>query len=118
MADFIEENVPEDEVILTDDAQSLGIMLLSGRPDLFFDRIDRGDEVWRRALNDPFGEINYFLVTTDERCRAPCVDFVRERYPGVLRDKVPGMRVVFRTKQYVLIELDEEAPRGPSKGDS
>ena len=47
MADFIEENVPEDEMILTDDAQSLGIMLLSGRPDLFFDRIDRGDEVWR-----------------------------------------------------------------------
>ena len=110
VARYIDENVTEDEVVLTDDAQSLGIMLLSGRPDLFFDRIDRGDAEWEATVNDPWGEVDYFLVTTDERCRAPCLDQVRERYPGILRDRVPGMDVVLRTNQYVLIELDERAP--------
>ena len=109
-ADYIEENVSAEEVVLTDDAQSLGIMLLSGRPDLFFDRIDKGDEVWQNTLNDPWGKVDYFLVTTNERCRLPCEDFVRERWPGILRDDVPGMNVVLRTNQYVLVELDEEAP--------
>ena len=118
ITEYIEQNVPEDDVILTDDAQSLGIMLLSGRPDLFFDRIDRGDDAWLRALDDPFGKVDYFLVTTDERCRAPCLDFVRDRYPGVLRDRVPGMHVVLRTKQYVLIELDERAPPESSRDES
>jgi hypothetical protein len=110
IADYIDENVTADEVIFTDDAQTLGIMLLTGKPDLFFDRIDRGDTRWTEELNDPWGNVDYFLVTTDERCRAPCLDQVRERYPGVLRDRFPGLRVVFRTRQYVLVAVDEEAP--------
>ncbi len=116
MADFIEQNVPLDDVILTDDAQSLGIMLLTGQPDRFFDRIDRGDAVWQEALNDPWGKVDYFLVTTNERCRLPCEDFVRERWPGILQDEVKGMDVVFRTNQYVLVKVDEKEPRADEVG--
>jgi hypothetical protein len=111
MADYIDQDVPPGEVILTDDAQTLGIMLLSGRPGDFFDRIDRGDERWNEALNDPFGEVDYFLVTTNERCRPPCEDKVRARYPGILRDREPGMEVVLETPQYVLVAVDPVAPR-------
>ena len=119
MADYVEQNVAADEVVLTDDAQSLGIMLMSGRPDAFFDRIDRGDERWNEALEDPFGDVDYFLVTTNERCRPPCEDKIRARYPAILRDREPGMQVVFRTPQYVLVGVDPIAPRepgGPASG--
>jgi hypothetical protein len=111
MADYITENVPADEVILTDDAQSLGVMLLSGHPDRFFDRIDRGEGPWLEALDDPWGDVEYFLVATNERCRAPCVDLVRERYAGILRDEFPGLRIVFETDRYALIEIDERRPQ-------
>ena len=41
MARWIDANVArEKNAILTDDAQGFGVMLATGRPDLFFDRID------------------------------------------------------------------------------
>lgn len=109
-ADFITDNIDEGEVILTDDAQTLGVMLLTGRPDDFFDRIDRGDAEWMAALDEPFGKVDYLLVSTDERCRKPCEDLVRVRYPGVLRDEVAGMHVIERTGRYAVIEVDPVAP--------
>jgi hypothetical protein len=112
IADWVAANVPEDEVVLTDDALTFGVMLLSGRPDAFFDRIDRGDERWQEALGDPFGEVDYFLVSTDERCPPPCVDEVRARYPELLGEGEPGFEVAYRTKRYVLFELSEPPEDG------
>ena len=120
MADFIKENVGEDEVIQTDDSQSLGVMLLSGDPGRFFDRIDKGDGEWFEQLEDPWGEVEYFLVATNERCREPCVDLVRERYEGILTDDFPGLEIVFETDRYALVAVDETRPAelddGPSAG--
>lgn len=111
MAEFIKDNVSEDAVIQTDDSQSLGVMLLSGDPGRFFDRIDKGDEKWFAQLEDPWGDVDYFLVATDERCRKPCVDLVRERYQGILEDGFPGLEIVFETDRYALVAVDKERPR-------
>lgn len=109
-ANFISANVGKNNVILTDDAQTLGVMLLTGHPDRFFDRIDRGEGPWKAARDHPYGKVDYLLVSTDERCRAPCEDLVRVRYPGLLRNEVEGMHVVYRTGRYALIKVDKRAP--------
>jgi len=113
MATYITDEIPEDAVILTDDAQSLGVMVLTGHPDRFFDRIDKGDGPWNVALNNPWGKVDYFLVSTNERCRRPCVDLIREQWPGVLQGQVPGMEVVFSTDRTALISVAPEPP-GPN----
>lgn len=110
MAEFIKANVGEDEVILTDDSQSLGVMLLSGDPGRFFDRIDKGDEKWFAQREDPWGEVDYFLVATNERCRAPCVDLVRDRYEGILANGFPGLEIVYQTDRYALVSVADERP--------
>jgi hypothetical protein len=111
MADYISENVADDQVILTDDSQSLGVMLLSGDPGRFFDRIDRGDAEWFEQREDPWGEVDYFLVATNERCRAPCTDLIRDRYEGVLANGFPGLEIVFETDRYALVAVAEERPK-------
>ncbi len=116
MARYINGNVPPGDVILTDDAQSLGVMVLTGQPDRFLDRIDRGDTYWNGARDDPWGRVDYMLVATNQRCRAPCVDLVRERYPGILHDSVPGMKVVFRTDRTALIEVAPKPPGASHAG--
>jgi len=110
MADYVEERLEPGARILTDDAQTLGVMLLSGRPDAFIDRIDRGDDAFERLRDAPFGKVDYMLVATDERCRPPCEDIVRTRYPGILSDRVEGLRVLYRTPRYVLVDVAEERP--------
>jgi hypothetical protein len=117
MADQIEEVVGEDDVIATDDAQTLGVMLLSGEPGKFLDRIDQGDGAWRSAVETPYGDIDYLLVSTDERCRFPCLDQVRGIWPDVLKGDEPGMTPVFETRQYVLVKVDETPPNdaGPAE---
>ena len=112
MAEYISANVPAGDVILTDDAQTLGVMLLNGHPDRFFDRIDHGEGPWMAALDEPYGKVDYLLVSTDERCRKPCQDLVRMRYPGILENEVPGMHVVYRTGRYVLVKVDRRPPAG------
>lgn len=116
MADHVKA-LPPDAVTLTDDAQSLGVMLLSGEPNRIFDRIDHGDDIWTAALENPWGRIDYLLVSTDERCRKPCVDLARNAYPGILNDQVPGMKVVFRTGRYALISVADRQPGGPRPPD-
>ena len=62
MARYITDHVHQRNAILTDDSQTLEVMLLRGRPDLFLDRIDHGDMAWRRVLDNPFGRVRYFLL--------------------------------------------------------
>ena len=114
MADYISGHVGKGNVILTDDAQTLGVMLLTGHPERFFDRIDKGEGPWMDALSRPFGRVDYLLVTTYKRCRveSSCHDLARDRYPGILEDAVPGMRVVFSTPGYALVKVAQQAPAG------
>jgi hypothetical protein len=57
MAEHVKENVTARRAILADNAQTFGVILLSGRPALLFDRIDEGDGAWKEILGDPWREI-------------------------------------------------------------
>jgi len=105
MADYVLAHVHKLKSILTDDAQTFSVMLASGRPDLFVDRIDKGDRYWHRVLADPYGRVGYILVS---RFRQP--DQVRECYPKIVRAEVPGTRVAFSNSLFVLVLVARRAP--------
>ena len=63
--------------ILTDNAQTFGVILLTGRPEQFFDRIDKGDARWNDALTDPDGEVQYMLLNRN----AASGDLITEPLP-------------------------------------
>ncbi len=90
--------------VLADNAQSFAVILLTGHPDRFFDRVDKGDERWRRALARPFGNVGFILVTSSPS------DLIKIRYPRAADGGVAGLEPIFRTKRYVLLRV---APRDP-----
>ena len=105
MAEYIDENVSEPNSILTDNAHTFGVILLSGRPDLFFDRIDRGDTVFRSVLDDPFGKVDYMLIGKEAEN-----DLIRAAFPGEAGVDVPGLATAFETERYLLARVDAEEP--------
>lgn len=109
MADYIRTNVARQDSILTDDAQSFAVMLLSGRPDLFVDRIDGGDDAWLDVRESPWGRVRYVLVS-----RIALNDLVLVRYPGLLRNEQPGFRSVFVSERWRLLAVARTRPRAPA----
>ncbi len=93
--------------VLTDDAQTFSIMLLSGRPDLFFDRIDRGDVEWAGAVERPFGRVRYVLVSDSPD------DRIRGMRPRLTRGEEPGFTLVERIGGMQLYRVAEQAPAAP-----
>jgi hypothetical protein len=101
MAAYINRYVRRRNAILTDNAQTFGVTLLSGRPQLFFDRIDKGDKVWRQTLRAPYGKVSYFLVASQATG-----DLIRRAYgAGSLSGSNPALIPVFRTDRYVLLSV-------------
>lgn len=107
MANYIDENVTEAGSILTDNAQTFGVILLNGKPELFFDRVDDGDDAFLEVRDDPWGEVRYFLTTAGENQ----FDLIRDEYPALASGTVPGFTVVSRTDRYILSRV---APREPA----
>lgn len=93
--------------VLTDDAQAFSVMLLSGRPDLFFDRIDHGDAEWVRVVDDPFGRVEYVLVSDSPD------DLIRIRRPRLARGEEPGFTLVARIGGFQLYRVADRPPAGP-----
>jgi len=108
MAQYVKTNVTARRAILTDNAQTFGVILLTGRPGLFFDRIDEGDGAWNEILEAPWGKVRYVMAATSERAG----DRVLARYPGLADGSEPGMAVVARTDRYVLARVAERRPQG------
>lgn len=106
MAQYVKENVDGKDAILTDNAQTFGVILLSGRPDEFFDRIDKGDAEWNTVLEDPYGEVQWMLAAYNPRSG----DLITERYPGLNSGRTPGVTPVFRTDRYVLARVARTDP--------
>ncbi|HUY59064.1 MAG TPA: hypothetical protein VMV16_05095 [Solirubrobacteraceae bacterium] len=106
MADFIDRNIASEHAILTDNAQSYAVILLSGRPGLFFDRVQRGDAIWRTVSENPYGRVAYLLIATQAK-----QDILRARYPVAANGADPDFRVLFRTSRYILLRVP---PRPPS----
>jgi hypothetical protein len=87
--------------ILTDDAQTFWVMLASGRPDLFVDRIDQGDAHWLDLLESPRGRVRYFLVTRQSD------DRIGLRYSDITQGTVPWAHVVKAYGHFYLLRIDK-----------
>jgi hypothetical protein len=104
VAHYVNQHVHRQNAVLTDDSETFSAMLLSGRPDLFLDRIDRGDAGWQAVLDAPFGQVGYMLVIPG----GP--DLILQRYPKIASGAEPGFTPVFRAGKYVLVRVAPERP--------
>ena len=106
LAGYLTRHVHGTDAILTDDAQTFSVMLLSGRPGLFLDRIDKGDLYWLKVLDAPFGRVRYLLASEGKD------DLVLQHYPGLRTGALPGLEPVLRRDGFVLVKV---APRPPGR---
>jgi hypothetical protein len=109
MAQYIKEHVSTKNAILTDNAQTFGVIILNGQPQVFFDRIDQGDEKWNQAMDAPWGKVGYMLVAYNPRSG----DLIQRHYPQLNAGTIRGFDVVFRTDRYILVKV---ATRNPNAG--
>jgi hypothetical protein len=109
MAEYIKKNIHDNNVVLTDNAQTYGVILLNGQPQVFFDRIDKGDAKWNSVLDDPYGKVRYLLVAYNPRSG----DLIQRHYPQINAGTVPGMTPVYRTDRYVLVRVADRKPGAP-----
>lgn len=109
MAEYIKDNVTGSDAVLTDNAQTFGVILLTGRPGQFLDRIDKGDGIWRSVLASPYGKVRYILAAFNPRSG----DLVQRRYPRLNQGGVPGTNVIYRTSRYVLLRVAARNPQRP-----
>ncbi len=104
MARYIDEGDLGGNEVLTDNARTFGVIALSGRPDLFFDRVDQGDGAWRKVVDAPQGKVDYVLVQRTD------ADLIRQRYPGIDVGGVDGFEPVVSNERYALIRVEPTVP--------
>jgi hypothetical protein len=91
--------------VLTDNSQTYAVITLTGRPNVFIDRSQRGDGPWRRLLSHPFGRVRYMLIAQ----QAPS-DLIRTQYPAAARGADPALTPIFTTPRYTLVRVASQAP--------
>lgn len=96
-ADYITANIADPNSILTDNSKTYAVMLLTGRPDLFVDRVDKSDGPWKAIARDPAGIVDYMLISTGGD------DLLGEMYPNATDGSDPRLPVIYRTVRYVLV---------------
>jgi hypothetical protein len=104
MAAYVKANIIGRDSILTDDAQTFSVMLLTGTPGTFLDRIDHGDTRWLAVLDAPFGKVAYMLVSETPD------DLISARYPKLGHRRVRGFRTVYKVGSLVLISVARLPP--------
>jgi hypothetical protein len=104
IASYIDAHVHRQNAVLTDDSETFAAMLLTGRPDLFWDRIDRGDQEWQIARDDPWGRVRYMLVIPG----GP--DLIMQQYPEIASGHTRGFTIVLRSGKYVLVRVAAHRP--------
>lgn len=107
MAEYIRNNISAKNSILTDNAQTYAVMLMTGRPDIFFDRVDQSDGPWQEAAKDPAPEVDYMLLSTDTSS-----DLLSKLYPEAADSSEPLLPVVYATERYVLVSVPTGFTRG------
>lgn len=110
MAGYIRRNVTAEGSILTDNSQTFGVMLLTGRPQLFFDRVDRGDGAWIRAARKPGAGVRYLLLS-----RSTATDRLSQLYPTAATGTDPALQAVYTTDRYVLVAVSDQVT--PAEGE-
>ncbi len=99
-------------VILTDNAQTYAVILLTGRPAVFVDRIDHGDEQWKAMRDNLPKGIEYVLVALNSPG-----DEVVHRYPGIANDSDNHFLPVFTNRRYMLAKIAVRAGRQSEEGE-
>ena len=111
MATFIREHVTTQGSILTDDASTYAVILLTGSPGTFFDRVDASDGPWGRAADAPAGQVDYLLLATDT-----AHDLLSARYPTAAAAADPDLPTVHANRRYTLVRVPAQAsPPGPGR---
>lgn len=106
MARHINDRLPQKrDNILVDENFSYGVMLTSGRPDLFLDRADHGEDTWRSTVESPWGKVEYMLIATGR-----AGDQLRKAHPAAIEGGEAGLTPVFRTDRYVLVQVSDTRP--------
>ncbi len=100
MAAWIRDNVTRRGSILTDNAQTYAVMLFTGRPDLFFDRVDRSDGPWLEAARNPVEHVDYLLLSTDAS-----LDLLSQVYPTAAEGRDPALTTIYTTSRYTLVAV-------------
>lgn len=100
MAAWIRDNVTRRGSILTDNAQTYAVMLFTGRPDLFFDRVDRSDGPWLEAARNPVEHVDYLLLSTDTSR-----DLLSQVYPVAAEGRDPALTTIYTTARYTLVAV-------------
>jgi hypothetical protein len=99
-ADYITANITGRNTILTDNSQTYAVMLMTGKPDLFVDRVDKSDGPWKDIARDPGPHVGYMLISTggggDD-------DLLAQMYPNAADGSDPRLPVIYRTDRYVLV---------------
>jgi hypothetical protein len=115
MANYINNEIPQTKrSILVDQNFSYGVMITSGRPQNFYDRVDEGEDDWQTTIDDPFGKVDYMLITTSR-----AGDQIAKKWPTAVEGGVAGLEPVFRTDRYVLVKVSEtKPPDSDSESDS
>ncbi|MBC7631260.1 hypothetical protein [Aeromicrobium sp.] len=108
MADYIRENIDTPDSILTDNSQTYAVILLTGDPALFFDRVDQSDGPWRRAAKDPAAHVDYMLLPIDTSA-----DLLSKLYPQAAAGDDAVLKVIHGNRRYVLVKV----PDGYTYGD-
>jgi hypothetical protein len=114
MANYIKGHVSAKNAILTDNAQTFGVIILNGQPQVFFDRIDKGDEKWNQVMDAPWGKVGYLLVAYNPRSG----DLIQRHYPQLNAGTTPGFDVVYRTDRYILVRVAATNPQAASASGS
>ncbi|HEY3736127.1 MAG TPA: hypothetical protein VGL26_01675 [Jatrophihabitans sp.] len=100
MANWIRAHVTGRDAVLTDNAQTYGVMLLSGRPGIFFDRVDESDGPWMKVARDPAGTVQFLLLT-----RGNQNDLLAQLYPGAAKGADRQLPVVHANARYTLVRV-------------
>ncbi len=112
IANFIEDqSIPKNE-ILTDNSRTYGVITLTGHPDLFFDRVDHGDQQWQQVLNDPQGKVDFMLVENNT------ADLILKQYPGAIDGKEPTLEPVVQNDRYTLVRVVSPSQVGTGQNGS
>ena len=102
LADYVTSHVSDVRQVQVDDAQTFMPILLSGRPDLFFDRIDLGDNVWHQIAGDPEGQVGWMMMPKQQ---GPIPDQLLACYPGAPSGKLDFLRPVASAGGTVLLRV-------------
>ena len=101
MAEQITALAPDRGSIFTDDTATYGVMLLTGHPEWFLDRVDEGDDRWSEARADVPDRVEYLLISSGTGSADALADVVP--FDSVEDD--PRFSVVDRTQRYVLLHV-------------